>query len=123
MINFNCRDYELEMAPSLYSDINARSRSYTNLHTFSVTSSDIYNNNNELFNLTSSSVSEDDSTKCDISKDDHANTRERPYSFSGTLPRQKRQSRSNLTRAPSQLTMHHTTVPQAIVPSKLGSRN
>ena len=35
---------------------------------------------------------------------------------------QRRQPRSNLRRAPSQANMHHTTVPQAITPSQLGSR-
>ena len=35
----------------------------------------------------------------------------------------RRQPRSNLRRAPSQANMHHTTVPQAITPSQLGSRN
>ena len=35
----------------------------------------------------------------------------------------RRQPRSNLRRAPSQANMHHTTVPQAILPSQLGSRN
>ena len=34
----------------------------------------------------------------------------------------RRQPRSNLRRAPSQANMHHTTVPQAITPSQLGSR-
>ena len=34
-----------------------------------------------------------------------------------------RQPRSNLRRAPSQASMHHTTVPQALKPSTLGSRN
>ena len=34
-----------------------------------------------------------------------------------------RHPRSNLRRAPSQASMHHTTVPQALKPSTLGSRN
>ena len=38
-------------------------------------------------------------------------------------PRPLRHPRSNLRRAPSQASMHHTTVPQALKPSTLGSRN
>ena len=38
-------------------------------------------------------------------------------------PRTLRHPRSNLRRAPSQASMHHTTVPQALKPSTLGSRN
>ena len=37
-------------------------------------------------------------------------------------PRLLRQPRSNLRRTPSQASMHHTTVPQALKPSTLGSR-
>ena len=89
------------MPPSLYS--NPRSRSYTNIsHTVIKCSNDSKKDN-------------------DNEKANSENSRTR------TLPLPpKHKRRGNLPpllRAPSQANMHHTTVPQSIVPSKLGSQH
>ena len=88
------------MPPSLYS--SPRSRSYTNI---SHTTTKHESKNNALSNQ---SV-----------KTENARTHTLPLP-----PKHKRKGNPPpLRRAPSQATMHYTTVPQAIVPTQLGSRH
>ena len=90
------------MLPSLYSI--PRSRSYTNIsHTTTR-----HANENKKDALSNQNV-----------KTENARTHTLPLP-----PKHKRKGNlPPLRRAPSQATMHYTTVPQAIVPSQLGSRH
>ena len=118
------------MAASISSD-DLKTRSYTNLYshtTFSDNSEDNNNNNDDDDTSKDSTASSDTSKDICSGSDASSDTCNKDDSVSGghvlsdTLLRPKRHVRSNLRRAPSQLNMHHTTVPQALVPSQLGSR-
>ena len=88
------------MPPSLYS--SPRSRSYTNIS-----------------HVTTKNTSKSDTTRDPSEKSENARTRTLPLP-----PKHKRRGNlPPLRRAPSQVTMHHTTVPQAMVPSTLGARH
>ena len=130
------------MAPSLLCE-DIISKSYLELadnydyDKGKVVTCDIYNNNKEP------DQSQYNSAKCLQLKSSNENKEEEENNISSDIsevgsrlsyvrvrepdddrdpPRLLRQPRSNLGRTPSQASMHHTTVPQALKPSTLGSR-
>ena len=97
------------MAPSLYSSQN--SRTYISLQPLDTnTSSHTTSHHTEDQEEDQEEVEE---VEKEVEVDNEQEQDQQP----------RRQPRSNLRRAPSQANMHHTTVPQAITPSQLGSRN
>ena len=93
------------MAPSLYSSHNTRT--YISLQPLAA----------------SQTTRQDVREVRDPAEDDQEVVEEEEEQESQDQEPPRRQPRSNLRRAPSQANMHHTTVPQAITPSQLGSRN
>ena len=102
------RQQTLDMAPSLYTSDNTRT--YISLQPLAA----------------SQTTSQDVRDVRDPAEEDQEEVVEEEEEEEEEIQDQeppRRQPRSNLRRAPSQANMHHTTVPQAITPSQLGSRN
>ena len=142
-IRFTVMHFRFMMAPSLlYEDIMANGNldladNHYDYDKVKVVTGDFYNNNNEPNALRcypaakclQLKLSGECSEKVEsiVSRDSSevesrlSYNRERDPDEDKEPPR--RHPRSNLRRAPSQASMHHTTVPQALKPSTLGSRN
>ena len=101
-ISLQWRARETVMAPSLYSSEN--SRTYISLQPLPSSQT---TRQQDRHSTEEEEQLEEEEVGVDPEQDHHP---------------ARRQSRSNLRRAPSQANMHHTTVPQAITPSQLGSR-
>ena len=134
------------MAPSLlYEDIIASGNldivDNYDYDKVKVVTSDFYNNNNEpdassqyypakCLQLKLSRAEDEVKEEKIVSRDNSEVGSRLSYAKVGDPDDEKeepqrplRHPRSNLRRAPSQASMHHTTVPQALKPSTLGSRN
>ena len=90
------------MAPSLYT--SHHTRSYISLHPL---------NTRDLVRDKTEDQEEREVEEEQVQREKESEDQQAP----------RRHPRTNLRRAPSQANMHHTTVPQAILPSQLGSRN